>query len=133
MRSGLRPRTSVPFSSQMRIINAHFHSGLDASLDLRRHFHARTTELLVPLARYLHTLIPTPAERARSTTPDTLRMRAFSAPAFLTSLKNQSQTGLPFRSTARRKEFYERWLRTPAFGVWLGMQEGIVQGVLEGG
>ncbi|KAJ6594236.1 hypothetical protein B0H19DRAFT_1012366 [Mycena capillaripes] len=108
---------------------------LDASLDLRRHFHARTTELLVPLARYLHTLIPTPAERARASTagPDSLRMRAFSAPAFLASLKSQSQTGLPFRSTARRKEFYERWLRTPAFGVWLGMQEGIVQGVLEGG
>ncbi|KAJ7680655.1 hypothetical protein DFH06DRAFT_1163828 [Mycena polygramma] len=112
---------------------------LDASLDLRRHFHARTTELLVPLARYLHTLIPTPAERAAASSSSLatteLRMRAFSAPAFLASLKSGASTGatLPFRSTARRKEFYERWLRTPAFGVWLGMQEGIVQGVLEGG
>ncbi|KAF8199753.1 hypothetical protein K438DRAFT_1966122 [Mycena galopus ATCC 62051] len=117
---------------------------LDASLDLRRHFHARTTEMLVPLARYLHTLIPSPAERAsassasvsssatsKSTEP--LRMRPFSAPAFLASLKTGAGAALPFRSTARRKEFYERWLRTPAFGVWLGMQEGIVQGVLEGG
>ncbi|KAJ7346967.1 DUF1630-domain-containing protein [Mycena albidolilacea] len=142
---------------------------LDASLDLRRHFHARTTEMLVPLARYLHTLIPTPAERASASsvslslssaslspspspllspssssstsTPKPslppLRMRPFSAPAFIASLKTGTGTGagaaLPFRSTARRKEFYERWLRTPAFGVWLGMQEGIVQGVLEGG
>ncbi|KAJ7268648.1 hypothetical protein B0H12DRAFT_1095877 [Mycena haematopus] len=139
---------------------------LDASLDLRRHFHARTTEMLVPLSRYLHTLIPTPTERASasastltvastsaasssktttstassssfkttassSKTTEPLRMRAFSAPAFLASLKTGA--ALPFRSTARRKEFYERWLRTPAFGVWLGMQEGIVQGVLDGG
>ncbi|KAJ7645371.1 hypothetical protein B0H17DRAFT_1104050 [Mycena rosella] len=107
---------------------------LTASLELRRHFHARTTELLVPLARYLHTLIPTPAERAAAPAPGApLRMRAFSAPAFLASLKTGSGAALPFRSTARRKEFYERWLRTPTFGVWLGLQEGIVQGVLEGG
>ncbi|KAF7317803.1 UDENN domain-containing protein [Mycena kentingensis (nom. inval.)] len=103
---------------------------LDASLELRQHFHARSTELLVPLTRYLHTLIPTPAEREKASGP--LRMRPFSAPAFLTSLKTGPSATLPFRSTARRKEFYERWLRTPAFGVWLGMQEGIVQGVLEG-
>ncbi|KAJ7268651.1 hypothetical protein B0H12DRAFT_1229565 [Mycena haematopus] len=157
---------------------------LDASLDLRRHFHARTTEMLVPLSRYLHTLIPTPTERASASAsasastltvssfasassskttasstskttstassssktassstpkpPEPLRMRP---PAFLASLKTGAgaslKTGpgaaLPFRTTARRKEFYERWLRTPAFGVWLGMQEGIVQGVLDGG
>ncbi|KAJ6498965.1 hypothetical protein C8R45DRAFT_980498 [Mycena sanguinolenta] len=122
---------------------------LDASLDLRRHFHARTTEMLVPLSRYLHTLIPTPTERASastltisssassstvsSKTTEPLRMRPFSAPAFLASLKTGTGAALPFRSTARRKEFYERWLRTPAFGVWLGMQEGIVQSVLDGG
>ncbi|KAJ7163926.1 hypothetical protein C8R43DRAFT_989186 [Mycena crocata] len=106
---------------------------LDVSLDLRRHFHARTTEMLVPLARYLHTLIPTPAERAASPSAEPLRMRAFSAPTFLASLKTGAGAALPFRSTARRKEFYERWLRTPAFGVWLGQQEGIVQGVLEAG
>ncbi|KAJ7454663.1 hypothetical protein FB451DRAFT_1049181 [Mycena latifolia] len=105
---------------------------LAASLELRRHFHARTTEMLVPLSRYLHTLIPTPAERAAAPAA-LLRMRAFSAPAFLESLKTGAGAALPFRSTARRKEFYERWLRTPAFGVWLGLQEGIVQGVLEGG
>ncbi|KAJ6608667.1 hypothetical protein B0H10DRAFT_1815325 [Mycena sp. CBHHK59/15] len=118
---------------------------LDASLELRRHFHARTTEMLVPLTRYLHTLIPTPAERAASSASASAsssstsvasapRMRTFSAPAFLASLKTGAGgAALPFRSTARRREFYERWLRTPAFGVWLGLQEGIVQGVLEGG
>ncbi|KAJ7230450.1 hypothetical protein GGX14DRAFT_486146 [Mycena pura] len=107
---------------------------LDASLELRSHFHARTTELLVPLSRYLHTLIPTPAERAALPPgAEPLRMRSFSAPTFLASLKTGPGAALPFRSTARRKEFYEQWLRTPAFGVWLGMQEGIVQGVLESG
>ncbi|KAJ6570082.1 hypothetical protein DFH09DRAFT_1362744, partial [Mycena vulgaris] len=91
-------------------------------------------ELLVPPARYLHTLIPTPAERAAASASasEPLRMRAFSAPAFLESLKTGAGAALPFRSTARRREFYERWLRTPGFGVWLGMQEGIVQGVLGG-
>ncbi|KAF7289435.1 UDENN domain-containing protein [Mycena chlorophos] len=106
---------------------------LDASLELRKHFHARSTELLVPLSRYLHSLIPTPAERAAAGQSESLRMRPFSADAFLASLKTGPSATLPFRSTARRKEFYERWLRTPAFGVWLGMQEGIVQGVLESG
>ncbi|KAK7005818.1 UDENN domain-containing protein [Favolaschia claudopus] len=83
---------------------------------------------------------PTPAERASASSaslsstaaPEPLRMKPFSAPAFLASLKTAGTT-LPFRSTARRKEFYERWLRTPTFGVWLGLQEGIVHGVLEGG
>ncbi|KAJ7065300.1 hypothetical protein C8F01DRAFT_1350758 [Mycena amicta] len=106
---------------------------LDASLELRQHFHARSTELLVPLTRYLQTLIPTPAERAAAARTEPLRMRPFSAPKFLASLKTGPSATLPFRSTARRKEFYERWLRTPAFGVWLAMQEGIVQGVLESG
>jgi hypothetical protein len=120
-----------PFFLLFRRLNTHEPTGLAASLDLRRHFHARTTELLVPLARYLHTLIPTPAERAAAPSSAPLRMRAFNTPAFLASLTTGA--ALPFRSTARRKEFYERWLRTPTFGVWLGLQEGIVQGVLEGG
>ncbi|KAJ7187904.1 hypothetical protein C8R46DRAFT_1205136 [Mycena filopes] len=59
-------------------------------------FHARTTELLVPLSRYLHTLIPTPAERASSSEPP--RMRTFSAPAFLASLKSGQA---PTRTGAR--------------------------------
>ncbi|KAJ7284512.1 hypothetical protein C8J57DRAFT_1447020 [Mycena rebaudengoi] len=100
---------------------------LDVSLDLRRHFHARTTEMLVPLARYLNTLIPTPAERAA--TSGSPRMRAFSAPAFLTSLKTGGGGG----GGAALPEFYERFLHSPAFGQFLLQQEIIVQGVLEGG
>ncbi|KAJ7747216.1 hypothetical protein B0H16DRAFT_1675642 [Mycena metata] len=98
------------------------------------------TELLVPLCAlpphpHPHTRLSAPLHRSPCVCAPLV------PPAFLASLKSGSGAGananggavLPFRSTARRKEFYERWLRTPAFGVWLGMQEGIVQGVLEGG
>ncbi|KAF5379809.1 hypothetical protein D9615_005688 [Tricholomella constricta] len=102
---------------------------LNASLALRRHFHSRTTELVTPLARYLNTLIPSPTEVARSSA-HTLRLKPFSSANFFASLKAHGST-LPFRSTSKRTEFYERLLKTPGFGLWLAQQEQIVEGVLK--
>jgi len=99
----------------------------EASLILRRHFCSRTTALLVPLNRYLNSLIPPPAEYMSS--PGTPRLKTFNSANFFTSLKAHGSS-LPFRSGGKQKEFYERWLRTPAFGLWLGRQEEIVQRVL---
>ncbi|KAF9016266.1 DUF1630-domain-containing protein [Hymenopellis radicata] len=99
---------------------------LAVSLDLRRHFCSRTNELLIPLTRYLNTLIPTPTEVKKGN----MRLKPFSSSAFFASLKEHGST-LPFKSTSKRKDFYERWLKTPAFGLWLAQQEHIVQGVLE--
>ncbi|CAL1716405.1 unnamed protein product [Somion occarium] len=183
---------------------------IEASNALRQHFSQRTTALLVPLQRYLNTLIPTPSESAtvanfpafpslstsslatsgsasllppspssvaptssstsslttdpassssspvnarpptstsltRLHTPSPqiphhsgLRLKAFSTAAFLASLSRSSSSAtphppsvLPFKSTSKQKEFYERWLRTRAFGVWIGEQEEVVKGVLE--
>ncbi|KAG6907162.1 hypothetical protein DXG01_010287 [Tephrocybe rancida] len=103
---------------------------LIASLALRRHFHSRTTELITPLARYLNTLIPTPTEVARTSIHNTLRLKPFNTASFFVSLKAHGST-LPFRSTSKRTEFYERFLKTPGFGVWLAQQEQIVEGVLK--
>jgi hypothetical protein len=107
---------------------------MEASLDLRRHFCSRTTALLVPLNRYLTTLIPSPVESASSASPATSnrpsRLKPFSTTNFLNSLKTHGSP-LPFRSTSKQKEFYERWLKSPAFGLWLGRQEEIVQRVLQ--
>ncbi|KDQ59072.1 hypothetical protein JAAARDRAFT_192624 [Jaapia argillacea MUCL 33604] len=100
----------------------------EASQLLRRHFSSRTTALLVPLNRYLNTLIPSPAESASSLT-STLRLKPFSTSDFFSSLKAHGAQ-LPFRSKHKQKEFYERWLRTPAFGLWLAKQEEVVQRVL---
>ncbi|KIY44060.1 DUF1630-domain-containing protein, partial [Fistulina hepatica ATCC 64428] len=100
---------------------------IQISLELRRHFCTRTTEVLVPLSRYFGTLIPTPAEIAQSTCP--LRIKPFNSEHFFSSLKAHGTT-LPFRSTSRRKGFYQKWLKTPAFGLWLTHQENIVQDVL---
>ncbi|KAG6853479.1 hypothetical protein C0991_004095 [Blastosporella zonata] len=101
-----------------------------ASLAVRRHFHSRTTELITPLARYLNTLIPSPTEVARTSTHYTLRLKPFNNANFFASLKTHGST-LPFRSRSKRTEFYERFLRTPGFGLWLAQQEQIVEGVLK--
>ncbi|KAH0585482.1 hypothetical protein H2248_008722 [Termitomyces sp. 'cryptogamus'] len=101
-----------------------------ASLALRQHFHSRTTELITPLARYLNTLIPTPIEVARTSTHSPLRLKPFNNVNFFASLRAHGST-LPFRSTSRRTEFYERLLKTPGFGLWLAQQEQIVEGVLK--
>jgi len=106
---------------------------LDASLIMRRHFSSRTKELLAPLSRYLNTLIPTPTEVSRARAPfshHALRLKSFSSVKFFTSLKAHGST-LPFKSNSKRTEFYERWLKTPAFGMWLAQQEVIVQAVLD--
>ncbi|KAL4248032.1 hypothetical protein ABKN59_002409 [Abortiporus biennis] len=161
----------------------------DASTALRQHFSARTTALLVPLQRYLNTLLPTPSESAAihipstpslrthlsstsnlgpstpsspssytslpspnpsspfnpstpvippSPAPNSLRLKPFSSTAFLQSLHPSSHSRtlappslLPFKSTAKQREFYEKWLRSRAFGIWLGEQEEMVKRVLE--
>ncbi|OCH95427.1 DUF1630-domain-containing protein [Obba rivulosa] len=150
----------------------------DASTALREHFSARTAALLVPLQRYLQSLIPTPSEsayargvsplprtslsstslstgssaslpRTANNTPPpgrvtpvpaharaadgsvALRLKPFSERAFLASLASHG-AALPFKSGGRRQEFYTRWLRTPAFGVWLARQEEAVGKVLSG-
>lgn len=96
--------------------------GMEASLNLRRHFLARSTQLITPLARYLNTLIPSPTEvkRARCTseltptpsTPSTatnngLRLKPFNPTNFFTSLKSHGSI-LPFKSASKKTEFYER-------------------------
>ncbi|KIJ96492.1 hypothetical protein K443DRAFT_282958 [Laccaria amethystina LaAM-08-1] len=103
---------------------------LMASLALRRHFCSRTTQLITPLARYLNSLIPSPTEvsRARIST-NILRLKPFNSANFFASLKAHGST-LPFKSTGKRTEFYERWLKSPAFGTWVAQQEQIVQDVL---
>ncbi|KAK7690847.1 hypothetical protein QCA50_005949 [Cerrena zonata] len=194
---------------------------LEASNALRQHFSQRTTAFLVPLQRYLNTLIPTPAESAtvtnfpslpsistsslvtsggnamfppspssylpksssvtsltysspgssapsptiglapsipstRAHTPsplhvihtpfqpgtpipaNCLRLKPFSTSAFLASLSPSSSSTtpappslLPFKSSSKQRDFYDRWLKTRAFGVWLGEQEEVVKAVLE--
>lgn len=139
-------------SPQRRSILTH-RVEMEASEALRQHFSSRTTAFLVPLQRYLNTLIPTPADRSAPPTPipssanfhgssgslpavdsplrphTPLRMRPFNETAFFASLKANGAL-LPFKSSSKRREFYERWLRTSAFGVWIAAQEEVVNGVL---
>ena len=121
---------------------------LELSLTLRRHFCSRTRDFLAPLTRYLHTLIPSPVEVTNARDSGNIRMKPFNSEHFLASLKAHGST-LPFRSSRQRTEFYEkfvlphmfthsyrtkyryRWLKTPAFGLWLGQQEQIVHVVLK--
>lgn len=139
------------------------HARLEASEALREHLTSRTTAFLMPLQRYLNTLIPTFADRTAPSTPNLsttsftsttaptpntiknafsqltvavtpstpapLRLKPFSEAGFLASLKANGAP-LPFKSAAKRKEFYERWLRTRSFGLWLASQEEVVDRVL---
>lgn len=100
---------------------------MQASLELRRHFCSRTNAVLVPLNRYLNSLIPSPAER--NTTLCLRRLKPFNTAEFFLSLRS-SPSALPFKSPSKQKEFYEKWLRTPAFGLWLARQEEVVQDAL---
>ncbi|KAI0346542.1 DUF1630-domain-containing protein [Trametopsis cervina] len=134
---------------------------LEATEALRIHFVSRTTAFLVPLQRYLNTLIPTHADRSTtpSPTPSTAaftgpqnrkaltlplafnqslgvptpfappRLKPFNENAFFASLKTNGSP-LPFKSSSKRKDFYEKWLRTRAFGLWLAAQEEVVNRVL---
>lgn len=98
----------------------------EASFNLRRHFSSRSAALLVPLNRYLNTLIPRPSEASSGSA----RLKSFNNANFFASLKTHGAV-LPFRSSTRQREFYERWLRTPAFGIWLARQEDLVVRTLE--
>ncbi|KAI9509798.1 hypothetical protein F5148DRAFT_1275067 [Russula earlei] len=97
----------------------------EACFNLRRHFSSRSAALLVPLNRYLNTLIPRPSEASEGS-----RLKPFNNTNFLASLKTHGAV-LPFRSSTKQREFYERWIRTPAFGVWLARQEDLVAHTLE--
>ena len=104
-----------------------------ASQSLRRHFSSRTASFLAPLNRYLHSLIPSPVEasvNANVSPRSKPRLKPFNSTHFLGSLKTHG-TPLSFRSSTKQREFYERWLRTPAFALWLANQEEVVTGVLE--
>lgn len=98
---------------------------MQASLDMRRHFCTRTNAILVPLNRYLNTLMPSPSECSTGKA----RLKPFSTSGFFASLK-KSPSALPFKSSSKQKEFYDRWLRSPAFGLWLAHQEEVIGAVL---
>lgn len=100
-----------------------------ASHSLRQHFSSRTALFLVPLNRYLNSLIPPPVQASRVSTPQS-RLRTFNTSNFLKSLTEHG-TPLPFRSSSKRQEFYARWLKTPAFGRWLAAQDEIVVDMLQ--
>ncbi|KAI0087267.1 DUF1630-domain-containing protein [Irpex rosettiformis] len=101
---------------------------LEASEALREHLTSRTTAFLVPLQRYLNTLIPTHADPAPTPFPPA-RLKPFNENAFFASLKANGSP-LPFKRSAKRKDFYEKWMRTRAFGLWLAGQEEVVNRVL---
>jgi hypothetical protein len=94
----------------------------EASIALRQHLSSRTAAMLAPLNRYLNTLIPSPSEKS-------VRLKPFNDAQFFASLKAHGAQ-LPFKSNNKQRQFYERWLRTPAFGVWLAQQEEAVTNVL---
>lgn len=75
--------------------------------------------MLAPLNRYLASLIPAAGKG--------LRLRPFNDADFFSSLEVHG-SALTFRSGAKRRAFYERWLRTPAFGAWLAQAEERIAG-----
>jgi len=101
------------------------HLEQEPALALRRHFASRTTEFLVPLNRYLNTLIPA----ATSSMFPTQRMKRFNENDFFATLKSHGSP-LPFKSNGKQREFYERWFKSPGFGVWLAKQEELVEAAL---
>ncbi|KAF8557117.1 DUF1630-domain-containing protein [Imleria badia] len=105
--------------------SGHEREQIQASLDMRRHFSARTNAMLVPLNRYLNTLMPSPVERNAGKA----RLKPFSASDFLASL-NKSPSALPFKSASKKRAFYDKWLRSPAFGLWLARQEEVIGALL---
>jgi hypothetical protein len=61
-------------------------------------------------------------------TPDQ-RVKPFNTKDFFASLKKHGAQ-LPFRSPGKQKEFYERWLKSPAFGAWISGRVDAAQSVL---
>lgn len=105
-----------------------------ASSLLRQHFHARTTAILVPLNRYLTSLIPTPLNPSPSTPSNprssgSPRIASFNRDKFFASLMAYGSP-LPFKSAAKQQEFYQRWINTNAFSAWLMREERIVNAIL---
>ena len=105
-----------------------------ASALIRQHFHARTTAILVPLNRYLTSLIPTLSHSSLSTpsNPPSSRLpriASFNRDKFFSSLKTHGSP-LPFKSTAKQQEFYQRWIDTNAFSAWLMREEKVVNAIL---
>lgn len=101
----------------MKDLHEHF---ADAALDeeisalVRQHFVGRSLAFLSVLSRHLQK----PTIGARSTRP----MKTFNRLEFLNAVENDS-TGLPFRTKRKRREFYEQWLNSPSFGLWIARQE----------
>ncbi|KAG9314822.1 hypothetical protein JVU11DRAFT_3915 [Chiua virens] len=98
---------------------------IEASLDIRRHFCTRTNAMLVPLNRYLNTLMPSPVERNAGKA----HLKPFNPTDFFALLK-KSPSALPFKSMSKQREFYDKWLRSPTFGLWLACQEEVIGAVL---
>lgn len=122
----------------LKRLEASLHSGdreakYKASSLLRQHFHARTTAVLVPLNRYLTSLIPTsltpsstPSNPHSSGSP---RIASFNRDKFFASLMTYGSP-LPFKSAAKQQEFYQRWINTNAFSAWLMREEKIINAIL---
>ncbi|KAH7341891.1 hypothetical protein B0J17DRAFT_648460 [Rhizoctonia solani] len=71
------------------------------------------------------TVSPAPSSVALSD----VRVKPFNSKDFFASLKTHGAQ-LPFRSAAKQKEFYERWLKSPAFGAWISGRVDAAQSVL---
>lgn len=104
---------------------------------LRQHFAQRASEVLVPLNRYFTSLISSSSSPNPNPSLSTSSSKAagslppFLPSAFFASLK-QHGSPLPFRTRAKQKEFYERWLRSPAFAVWMRERDEEARNVLGG-
>ena len=109
----------------------------------------RASEVLGPLNRYFTSLVrnsdlpvlltpstdtsvlPSPASHRKSDSIAPNVLGSFVDVDFLTSLRTHG-TILPFRSKAKQKEFYERWLKSPAFGIWLAERDADTRTALKG-
>ncbi|CAE7170492.1 unnamed protein product [Rhizoctonia solani] len=72
---------------------------------------------------------PAVVSPAPSVTLSDARVKPFNSKEFFVSLKTHGAQ-LPFRSAAKQKEFYERWLKSPAFGAWISGRVDAAQSVL---
>ncbi|KAF8604597.1 DUF1630-domain-containing protein [Ceratobasidium sp. AG-I] len=79
---------------------------------------------------------PSPNLRSKPISPSTssigahdLRVKPFNNQDFFVSLKKHGAQ-LPFRSQGKQREFYERWLKSPAFGAWISGRVDAAQSVL---
>ncbi|KAG8701112.1 hypothetical protein FRC09_005550 [Ceratobasidium sp. 395] len=100
------------------------------------HFPSPSPSLNVPSPGTSRT--PSPALRSKPISPATssmgvsapdFRVRPFNTKEFFASLKKHGAQ-LPFRSPGKQKEFYERWLKSPAFGAWISGRVDAAQNVL---